>query len=511
MASDSEEITQFIYSKAVQLLFSGIHEDEVVRHFMDKDVPENIANEIVKKAKEDLIARAKELCPSISENKEKNRLIQLYDSLKEQGNDSISFVDVRELERFSDKESLLSYINPRCIVFCDSRRIDVPRDHASATVTHKHNKAWQRSYEIEGTDLYLKLGLLNTITKDEYDGRDYIEISLQTEDGCIVNKSIFPNGETLLVKVDAQLETSYLKGHINDESLVNDTNVSTGATSSESIITEHAKGSQSIDLTNVSSLVEEWNKLRDSHQELQGDFDVMRICEQVDIQNKMKEIQAGCVAVHMLSGPMRKIHDESDIERLVREYEGKDLTKDLMSYDDNALIVLKGRISGTMANDNNYVINSFFDKFEGAIDTLPEEDSDHIKEFLSRNTLPLICAFYEAAITELLGHLYNVYVAENIRDLFTFSLRQSVMQNHGAELVREDAEILMRNWCEGRKELVSEMARGSAGNVVEIITARGTNMVPGMNQEMYQEFVRIFCNFFLEKRPLVKELVEGRF
>jgi hypothetical protein len=30
-------------------------------------------------------------------------------------------------------------------------------------------------------------------------------------------RDIYPNGATFIVRVDAQLETTYLKGHINDE------------------------------------------------------------------------------------------------------------------------------------------------------------------------------------------------------------------------------------------------------------------------------------------------------
>lgn len=217
MSSDSEDVTNFLYSKAAQLLFGGASKRQVVDEFQSKEVPENIAMAIVDRAADDLIARADELVGDSSDSDQQNPFREICRDLKEQDGKTIPFVVARELEKFTTKNDLLNAVNPSCLVITDYERIDVPNDDRDKAGIYGRNKAWQRIYDIEGSDQDLKIGMLQKLSKEEYDGVDYLVINLQIDDGTLIKKQISPNGGYVIVRINGQGEMSLFQGCIDED------------------------------------------------------------------------------------------------------------------------------------------------------------------------------------------------------------------------------------------------------------------------------------------------------
>lgn len=262
--------------------------------------------------------------------------------------------------------------------------------------------------------------------------------------------------------------------------------------SPESIITEHPDGGRVIDTSNVANLVKEWNKLHESYQKMQENRDWMRVEEETRLSEIMREIEVSCVAVHMTSPPMRSITKPSDLERVIQPFAGKDLRNDLNIYDDIALVSLKSRISTLIPSDDNRVSDIIWDKCGDYIDTLPKEDSDCIKLFLSKQSIPFISAFYEIAVTNVLGNPYNVYVAQNIRELFIMAIRHSFSQNHNIEIERKSAETLIRNYCSGLRDSVKEYFSGNPGGLVKVLYFSGINECNEITEDFCHEIDQSF-------------------
>jgi len=82
---------------------------------------------------------------------------------------------------------------------------------------YKRRYAWKRKYDIEGTNVEHKAGMMNYLAQNEFDGFDYLDIEMQDLEGNYVGKRILPDGKTILTKVSQQGKfLGSIEGNIND-------------------------------------------------------------------------------------------------------------------------------------------------------------------------------------------------------------------------------------------------------------------------------------------------------
>jgi hypothetical protein len=143
-----------------------------------------------------------------------DKLRNLCSEIMQHDGKSISYIILRQAEKFTSVAEIMSCIKPRCVVFVDEERIDVPPDELNKVGIHGRKKAWKRKYHLEGYDKELKAHTLNYITKAEFDGIDYIEINLRIDDRNIT-KIISPDGSFALAEVTPDFRTTVYRGHIS--------------------------------------------------------------------------------------------------------------------------------------------------------------------------------------------------------------------------------------------------------------------------------------------------------
>jgi hypothetical protein len=213
MEKSTEEIIDELYHEVGQMFFAGLSEDDVFKILYERNLTEKVASFIIKEAKNNIVKISSNF-QGLSDKQEK--LEQIIEQINQSKDYPI--VDLGELEKFSSKEELMSLIEIPCIVFFDADRVLTDDVAGENKDIHKRKYAWKRKYEIEGSNLEHKAGMMQILSKQEYDGYDYIEITMTDAEDNLVGKSVFLNGDTYLIKVSPQGKVlGDIEGHVNDD------------------------------------------------------------------------------------------------------------------------------------------------------------------------------------------------------------------------------------------------------------------------------------------------------
>lgn len=212
MEKSSEEIIEDLYHEVGQMFLAGLSEDDIYKILYERDLVEKVALFIIKEAKKNIIKVSNTIQGKPDTDEKLQNLIEQIKNSKE-----YAVIDLRELEKFSSKDELLNNIDMPCIAFYDCERIlttDVVGDNKDI---HNRQYAWKRKYTIEGNNVEHKAGMMQYLTKQEFDGFDYIDINMNDSEDNLVGKAIFPDGSTFLAKVSPHGKfLGSIEGNVND-------------------------------------------------------------------------------------------------------------------------------------------------------------------------------------------------------------------------------------------------------------------------------------------------------
>jgi hypothetical protein len=253
--------------------------------------------------------------------------------------------------------------------------------------------------------------------------------------------------------------------------------------------------------SSVGSMVDEWNLLSSRLAYLNANLSTTTLDEQTVVSRKITLIEQACVACHI--SPIRK----RSVQVTANQQKGVDLTSRLRKFDGESIDILKVRVAKRINADNKWLTDKFLSKHLAELNSIASGIADDARATISDSIWYLVASFYEYAIANALGKPFNIYVALNIRDLFS-GARYTYYQRQDVDVQRADIEKWVSAFAELIRALFEEPEDGDKQALANFIFTASTQGVSGgISGEMAGTLAEAFYAFALEQQAPAKALI----
>lgn len=261
-----------------------------------------------------------------------------------------------------------------------------------------------------------------------------------------------------------------------------------------------------VEIRDIHETIRQWNVVNAKYQAVAEQRDIMNFREEGALREELELIESACVARHTLA-PETKYAEARGIPELIEDWSGKELVNPLRNCDDEALTVLRARLSHHIAPAYKQLSATIFNLTEGETEKLGAQARNERESFLDNHVIPFLSEMFTQSICERLGEPHNIYVSANLRVFFITPLQMSIKQNYGEELERFDAETLIGNYRDAYASEMQALRNGKVDALRDRLYGRGLINPESISEGFCDALAKAFSNYWRENIVIVKEIL----